>query len=87
MIVSSHRSFSSLSPTAQALVIGLIREELQPLLQVPSAATEVDWGRAIRAADPTLFCHYTDIFTIKICPESRPQLLQRLQQELAAALK
>ncbi|MGI4741316.1 MAG: hypothetical protein ACRYG7_39625 [Janthinobacterium lividum] len=85
MSASSHRSFSSLSPTVQALVIQLIQEELHPFLQVPSTATEEVWSRAIQAADPSLSCHYTDIFTIKICPESRPGLLQRIQQELSAA--
>ncbi len=86
MTASSHCSFSSLSPTAQALVIRLIQEELQPLLQVPSTATTEVWGQAIQAANPTLSCDYTDIFTLKICPESRPQLLQRIQQELTAAV-
>jgi hypothetical protein len=82
MTASSYRSFSSLSPTVQALVIRLIQEELQPFLQVPPATTEEVWDRAIQAADPVLSCQYTDIFTIKIRPESLPQLLQRIQQEL-----
>ncbi|WP_380267640.1 hypothetical protein [Hymenobacter caeli] len=69
----------------QALVSRLIQEELQPFLQIPPAATDAIWDQAIQAADPTLFCQYTDIFTVKICPESRPQLLQRIQQELAKA--
>ncbi len=85
MIASSHRSFSSLSPTVHALVIRLIQEELQPFLQVPPTVTNEVRARAIQAADPTLFCHYTDSFTIKICLESRPQLLQRIQQELTDA--
>lgn len=82
MTASSYRSFSSLCPTVQALVIRLIQEELRPFLQVPPAVTSEAWAQAIEAADPTLFCQYTDIFTIKICPESRPQLLLRMQQLL-----
>ncbi|RZK90798.1 MAG: hypothetical protein EOO62_34555 [Hymenobacter sp.] len=85
MSASSHRSFSSLCSTMQELVIQLIQEDLHPFLQVPPTTTEEVWCRAIRTANPTLFCHYTDIFTIKICPESRSGLLQRLQQELSAA--
>ncbi len=85
MTASSYRSFSSLGPTAQALVIRLIQEELHPFLQVPLTATSEVWARAIEAADPTLYCHYTDIFTIKICPESRPLPLLSIQQELTNA--
>jgi hypothetical protein len=69
----------------QALVIRLIQEELQPLIQVPPAITEEVWNRAIQAADPVLFCQYTDIFIIKIQPEFLPQLLQCIQQELSIA--
>jgi hypothetical protein len=85
MSASSHRSLSSFSPIVQTLVIRLIQEELHSFLQVPVTATNEEWGRAIQAANPTLSCHYTDVFTIKICPESRSGLLQRLQQELSAA--
>lgn len=82
MTASSHRSFSSLSPTVQALVIRLLQEELQPFLYFPDTISPAAWADAIEAADPTLCCHYTDIYTIKLCPESRPQLLERVQQEL-----
>ncbi len=86
MTASSHRSFSSLSPTVQALVIRLIQEELQTLTQVPSTVTGKEWDQAIRAVDPTLLCYYADGFIIQICPESRALLLQHIQQELMATM-
>ena len=82
MTASSHRSFSSLCPTAQALVIRLLQEELQPLLQVPDTIPLAAWSEAIHTANPTLVCQYTDVYTIKISPESRLQLLQVIQQEV-----
>jgi hypothetical protein len=83
MSASPYCRFSRLCPTVQAQMIRLIQEQFTPSLSLSTEAPESAWTRAIALADPTfLYCTAQEP-TIRICPESYPQLRECLQREIA----
>ncbi|TGE20999.1 hypothetical protein [Hymenobacter metallicola] len=82
MSASPSCRFSRLCPTAQELMIRLIREQFISCLSLSTEAPESAWSRAIALADPTFVYCTTPEPTIRICPDSYPQLRECLRQEL-----
>jgi hypothetical protein len=63
-------------------MIRLIQEQFTPSLSLSTEAPESAWARAIALADPTFVYCAAKEPTIRICPDSYPQLRECLQREL-----
>jgi hypothetical protein len=69
----------------QGLIMQLIRDEYQPLLQLPANLCEEAWLRAVALADPVLFYLNDGAPLIQIGEASRLSLLTCLKQQLGAS--
>lgn len=69
----------------KGLIVQLIRDEYQPLLQLPADLREEVWARAVEQADPVLFYLNDGAPLIQIGEASRQSLLKCLKQQLSPA--
>ncbi|SHM10109.1 hypothetical protein SAMN02746009_03942 [Hymenobacter psychrotolerans DSM 18569] len=67
----------------KGLILQLIRDEYQPLLQLPVNLCEEVWARAVTKADPVLFYLNDGAPLIQIGEASRLSLLKCLKQQLS----
>jgi hypothetical protein len=67
----------------KGLIIQLIRDEYQPLLQLPGNLGEEAWVQAVAKADPVLFYLNDGAPLIQIGEASRQSLLKCLKQQLS----
>lgn len=69
----------------KGLILQLIRDEYQPLLQLPAELSDETWAQAVAKADPMLFYLNDGAPLIQIGEASRLALLKCLKQELGPA--
>jgi hypothetical protein len=85
MISSGHRPFSDFCPAMKGLILQLIRDEYQPLLQVPPTLSAEAWSEAVTQANPILFYLNDGAPLIQIGEASRRSLLKFLKQKFGPA--
>ena len=66
----------------KGLILRLIRDEYQPLLQLPTDLSEESWSQAVTKANPILFYLNDGAPLIQIGEASRACLQECLKQEL-----
>ena len=67
----------------KGLILQLIRDEYQPLLQLPVDLSDESWSEAVTKANPVLFYLNDGAPLIQIGEASRASLQQCLKQELS----
>ena len=67
----------------KGLILQLIRDEYQPLLQLPTDLSEESWSQAVTKANPVLFYLNDGAPLIQIGEASRVSLLDCLKEELS----
>ncbi|MBC6700301.1 MULTISPECIES: hypothetical protein [Hymenobacter] len=85
MISTGHRPFSNFCPAMKGLILQLIRDEYQPLLQLPSTLSAEAWSEAVTKANPILFYLNDGAPLIQIGEASRQSLLKFLKQQFGPA--
>ncbi|GAB3242909.1 hypothetical protein GCM10027346_39350 [Hymenobacter seoulensis] len=69
----------------KGLILQLIRDEYQPLLQLPSTLSAEAWSEAVTKANPILFYLNDGAPLIQIGEASRQSLLKFLKQQFGPA--
>ncbi|GAC1602709.1 MAG: hypothetical protein NVS3B25_31120 [Hymenobacter sp.] len=69
----------------KGLILQLIRDEYQPLLQLPLSLPAEAWSEAVTRANPILFYLNDGAPLIQIGEASRQSLLKFLKQEFGPA--
>ncbi|MBG8555814.1 hypothetical protein ACFST9_13925 [Hymenobacter monticola] len=85
MISTGHRPFSNFCPAMKGLILQLIRDEYQPLLQLPPTLSAEAWSEAVTKANPILFYLNDGAPLIQIGEASRQSLLKFLKQQFGSA--
>jgi hypothetical protein len=85
MISTGHRPFSNFCPAMKGLILQLIRDEYQPLLQLPPTLSAAAWSEAVTKANPILFYLNDGAPLIQIGEASRQSLLKFLKQQFGSA--
>lgn len=69
----------------KGLILQLIRDEYQPLLQLPPTLSAEAWSEAVTKANPILFYLNDGAPLIQIGEASRQSLLKFLKQQFGSA--
>ena len=69
----------------KGLILQLIRDEYQPLLQLPPTLSTEAWSEAVTKANPILFYLNDGAPLIQIGEASRQSLLKFLKQQFGSA--
>lgn len=82
MLSTGYRSFSSFCPVMKGILLELIRDDFQPLLQLPATLSDEAWALAISKADPVFFHLNDGARLMQIGEASHQRLLECLKAEL-----
>jgi hypothetical protein len=80
MVSISYQPFSSFCPLMKGLLLEIIRQEYQPLLQVPACLPEQAWEQVVTRVNPLFFYLNDGTPLIQIGEASRHSLLKALSK-------